>query len=127
MFDPRAIPVRTLALIAALLILVALAFYIPGCVQKNRSQAAQARMEVEQAEAATASGRDAIGTVARSGEASAASEELTRANEQAIRNATGADDRVNLAVHVAGLKALCRRKAFADDPRCAPFKVGNSK
>ncbi len=113
----------TLGVLGIILILALVAFGTSQC-SKRRDAASQARMDAAQGQAASESGRDAIGTVARSGEAAAASEELTRANEQAIRNATGADDRVNLAVHVAGLKALCRRKAFADDPRCAPFKGG---
>jgi Flp pilus assembly protein TadB len=101
------------AAIAVLVVWAAFHFW-----QKSRSQAAQSRVERSQAEAASNSAADAIGTVARSGEDAAASEDLTRSNERDIRNAAGADDKVNPAARDAGLSALCKRQAYANDPRC---------
>lgn len=110
--------VRIVAMIVgALLIIAVLIFGLTEC-QKRRSQAAQARVERSQAEALSNSAADAIGTVARSGEATAASEELTRSNEREIRNAPGANDAVNPAVRDAGLRALCKRGAYRDSERC---------
>lgn len=101
------------AAIAVLVVWAAFHFW-----QKSRSQAAQSRVERSQAQAASNSAADAVGTVARSGEASAASEELTRQNERDIRDAEGANASVNPAVRDAGLTALCKRQAYRDDPRC---------
>jgi Flp pilus assembly protein TadB len=90
--------------------------------EKSRSQAAQARVERGQTQAMSNSAADAVGTVARSGEASAASEALTRSNEQQIRAAPGASDKVNPAERDAGIAALCRRQAYRNDPRCKVAK-----
>jgi hypothetical protein len=75
-------------------------------------------VERSQAEAAANSAADAIGTVAASGEAERASEDLTRINEQQIRAAEGSNAAVNPAARDAGIAALCRRQAYRDDPRC---------
>jgi hypothetical protein len=113
---------RLLTMIAGgVLILALLAFGVRQC-DKRRDQAAQSRMERSQAEAAAESAKDAIGTVSRSGEAAAASEELTRSNEKEIRNAQGADERVGAGVNAAGLRALCLRHTYRNDPRCRVFK-----
>jgi FtsZ-interacting cell division protein ZipA len=104
-------------IVGAVLLLGIIAFGVHSCDQR-RSKAAQSRVERSQAEAASNSAADAINTVAASGEASRASEDLTRSNERDIRNAQGANDKVNPAVRDAGLAALCKRQAYANDPRC---------
>jgi hypothetical protein len=103
-----------------LMLVVAVLFGASQC-QKRRSEAAQARVERSQAEAASKSAEDAIGTVRRSGESEKASEELTRSNEKEIRNAEGANDPVNTAVRDAGLRSLCRRPAYRNHERCKLF------
>ncbi len=110
--------IRTIALIVGLIALALLALYIPSCLQKQRSQAARARVDAEQGKAASDSAKDAIGTVAASGEAAAASEDLTRTNERDIKAAPGANVKVAPQVQAAGLRALCRRKAYAVNPKC---------
>ena len=82
------------------------------------SPAPQSRVGTSQAAAASNSAADAVNTVAASGEASAASEALTRSNERDIRNAQGSDAPVNPAARDAGLHALCLRDAYRADPRC---------
>jgi hypothetical protein len=110
---------RQVVMIAAAVLLVALVIFAgPAMCQKIRSQAAQSRMDSEQSQAASNSAADAVGTVARSGEEAAASEELSRSNEREIRNAQGADERVGAGVNAAGRAALCRREAYKNDPRC---------
>lgn len=108
--------------IAAIIALAVLAVLIltigPAACQKIRSMAAQGRVERSQADAASNSSADAIGAVAASGEASAASEAITRDNERRIREAQGSDAPVNPAARDAGITALCRRQAYANDPRC---------
>lgn len=115
---------RIIAMVATgLLILALLAFGLRQC-DKRRDAAAQARMDKAQAEARAESSADAINTVSRSGEAAAASEELTRNNERDIRAAEGASERVGAGVNTAGRRALCKRAAYKDDPKCAIFRSG---
>lgn len=109
---------RIIAMIVAGAVLFGLvAFGIHSC-DVHRSKAAQSRLDKGQAGAASNSAADAIGTVAASGAASAASEDLTRSNEQQIRAAQGANAPVNPAARDAGLAALCKRATYRDDPRC---------
>ena len=109
----RVIAMIVAAIVAVLVIWAAFHFW-----EKSRSAASQARVERSQAQAASDSSKDAIGTVAASGARETASEDLTRSNEQTIRNAPGAGDVVNPAADAAGRAALCRRDAYRNDPRC---------
>ncbi|HEU4804199.1 MAG TPA: hypothetical protein VFS91_00060 [Nitrobacter sp.] len=102
---------------AAVLILLLGFLYVRSCQQANQ-RAAQSRIDRSQAGAARESAADAINTVSGVSENQAASEGLTRSNRDEILKAEGASDRVNPAVRDAGLRALCRRKAAANDPRC---------
>lgn len=114
----RQVAGRLIAMVAGAILLIAIAGFGLNQCQKRRSQAAQAKVERSQAEAASKSAADAIGTVRASGEAERASEELTRSNEKEIRNAEGANDPVNPAVRDAGLRSLCRRPAYRNNERC---------
>lgn len=117
------IATRTLAMgIGGLLLVLAILFGVSQC-DKRRSERAQERVEDAQHGAAIESGQDAVNTVSRSGEAERASEELTRTNEQEIRNAQGADERVGAGVNAAGLRSLCRRPAYRDHERCKLFNA----
>jgi FtsZ-interacting cell division protein ZipA len=109
---------RLIAIIVGVIALILIVGFTVRSCDKRRSQASQTRVERSQGEAQSNSAADAINTVARSGEAERASEELTRSNEQQIRAAPGANDKVNPAARDAGIAALCRRQAYANDPRC---------
>jgi hypothetical protein len=113
---------RTIAVAIFIAFIVGMMLFGVSQCQKRRSEAAQSRVERSQAEAASNSAADAIGTVARSGETERASEDLTRSNDKEIRNAQGADERVGAGVNAAGLRSLCRRAAYRDDPKCRVFK-----
>jgi hypothetical protein len=109
---------QLIALIGLVLLVALVVFGGPAACNKIRSMGAQSRVDRSQFDAASNSAADAVGTVAASGEASEASEELTRTNERDIRNAQGSGDKVNPAARDAGISALCQRKAYANDPRC---------
>jgi hypothetical protein len=79
-------------------------------------------VERSQGEAATNSAADAINAVTGVGSNQAASEELGRANERDIRAADGASTKIGAGVNAAGLKALCKRAAYRDDPKCKGVK-----
>ena len=109
---------QAIALFALGIVLLVMTGLLLRSCEKRRSAASQARVERSQAEAASNSARDAIGTVAGVGRNEAASEALTRENEGNIRAADGANDAVKPGVRDAGIAALCRRKAYQNDPRC---------
>ena len=112
------IALRTLALIAGLIALTLLALYVPSCLQKQRSRAAQARMNTAQGEAAVASGKDASEAQASVNSNEVASETLGRENERAIRDAEGSTAVVAAPANAAGMRALCSRKSYANTERC---------
>jgi hypothetical protein len=117
-----AISARIIAMIiGVILLIVAVGLFVKSC-DNRRSRAAQARVERSQAEAQANSAADAVNTVAASGEAAAASEALTRSNEKDIRDAKGSNAAVDPAARDAGLRALCLRRAYRDDPKCRVFQ-----
>jgi len=113
---------RAIAMVAGGILIVALLLFGVSQCQKRRNAASQARVEQSQAQAAQDSAKDAINTVAASGERESASEDLTRSNDKDIRAAEGANQRIPTGVDVAGRKALCRRAAYANDPKCKAVK-----
>jgi ABC-type protease/lipase transport system fused ATPase/permease subunit len=112
------IATRLIAIVVGVIVLVLIVGFTVKSCDKRRSQAAQSRVERSQAEAASNSAADAINAVMGVGANQAASEDLGRTNERDIRAAEGADARIGAGVNLAGRKALCKRKAYADDPKC---------
>ena len=115
---PDLTPRRTIALIAGLVLMALLALSVPSCLSKWRSERAQSRVDRSQADAASNSAGDAIATVTGAGKRETASEAMTRSNEREIRDAEGAGEKVKPGVDAAGRRALCRRPAYANDPKC---------
>lgn len=109
---------RIIFFIAGVVVLVLAAVFTVRSCDKRHSRDAQSRLDAAQGDAQANSAADAVNTVAASGEAQAASEEMTRENERNIRAAQGASNAVDPAVRNAGIAALCRRKAYENDPRC---------
>jgi hypothetical protein len=101
------------ALLAALLIAFAV-----NSLTKSKQQAAQAKLDAATGKAGAESAKDAINAVEASGRRSEAIDETTRENERAIREAEGSKDRVNPAVHGAGLAGLCKRAAYRCNAEC---------
>lgn len=104
--------------IPAVLLFVMLFIWGPAACNKIRGLEQQTKIDRGQIEASHQSGSDAVNTVGTVASNQMQSEDLTRSNEKEIRNAQGANDAVNPAVRDAGLRALCRRKASAHDPKC---------
>jgi hypothetical protein len=99
------------------LLIGVIAYGVRSC-DNHKQEAAQGRVDRGQAGAASNSAADAVNTVTGVWSNAAASEELTRQNEKEIRNAEGANDPVNPAARDAGLRSLCRRPAYRDNPKC---------
>ena len=90
----------------------------PAACRKMNSEAARARLGEETAKAASRNGQDAVATIGAAARREQQSDQLTQSNEREIRNAQGADARLDPAVRDAGLGGLCRRPAYRDDERC---------
>ena len=103
-------------MIAMFALLIALAG--PAACRKLNNEAARARLGEESARAASRNGEDAVATVGTAARREQQSDALTRDNEKEIRNAQGADVRLDPAVRDAGLGGLCRRPAYRDSERC---------
>ena len=103
-------------MIAMIALLIALAG--PAACRKLAGEAARARLGEASAKAASRNGKDAVATVVTAARREQPSGELTQSNEKEIRNAQGADARLDPAVRNAGLGSLCRRAAYRDDERC---------
>lgn len=101
-----------IALAAAVVIYFTLDAFFAGNSKK------EAELNANRAGAAIESGADAAGTVGEVGTRASETDMITRENENAIRNAEGADAPVNPAAAAAGRDSLCRRAAYRDSPEC---------
>lgn len=100
------------------LIGLAIALVGPAMCRRINQESARARLGEETARAASRNGEDAVATVGAAARREQQSDALTRDNDKEIRNAQGADVRLDPAVRDAGLDGLCRRPAYRDDQRC---------
>lgn len=114
----KKIAAKLIAIVVGVIVLVLVVGFAVRSCDKRRAAASQARVEHAQAEAASNSAADAINTVTGVGTNQAASEELGRTNDHDIRAAEGANERVGAGVNLAGRRALCKRAAYRDDPKC---------
>ena len=112
-FARRFAPWIMIAMIALLVALIG-----PAACRKLNSESARARLGEASATAASRNGEDAVATVGAAARRERQSSDLTQTNEREIRNAEGADARLDPAVRDAGLGGLCRRPAYRDDERC---------
>ena len=112
-FVRRFAPWIMIAMIALLITLAG-----PAACRKLNSESARARLGEESARAASRNGEDAVATVGAAARREQQSDALTRDNEREIRDAQGAEVRLDPTVRDAGLGGLCRRAAYRDDQRC---------
>lgn len=117
---PAWLTLRVALYLAGALAALALLCWLYAAI--TASPKAEARLGRNTTEAAQESGSDAVNTVGEAGDREAASEDLTRSNEKAIRDAEGADAAVAAPARDAGLQALCRRAAYRDSPRCVGLR-----
>lgn len=112
------ISARLIAIVIGVIALVLIVGFTVRSCDSRHNKAAQSRVERSQGEAASNSAADAINAVTGVGANQAASEELGRTNERDIRAAEGANTKIGPGVDAAGRKALCKRAAYRDDPKC---------
>jgi hypothetical protein len=109
--------IAALSLFLIVLLIIAAFVTVSRCTSGGQ-QRAQGRVTTGQAGAFANSTGDAIATQQAAHGREDASEQLSRTNEEEIRNAQGASAPVNPAVRDAGLRSLCRRAAYRDSARC---------
>ncbi len=112
------------AVAAAIAIVLIIGFFmIRGCIQANQ-RAVHSNVDRGQAGAASNSAVDAISTQGNVSGNATASEATTARNREDIRNAQGADQRIDPAVRNAGFASLCKRAGFrataSGRVRCTP-------
>lgn len=100
------------------LVLILLALLSLGKCAYDRSAKTEIALGKGQAGAAQASGRDAVDTVGNQAASEDEADRITEENEDAIRNAQGADAPVDPAARDAGLASLCRRAAYRGSKQC---------
>lgn len=83
-----------------------------------RTAKATASLATGQAGAAIESGHEAADTIGNRMANDADTDAITRENDDAIRNAEGANAPVAAPVRAAGLASLCRRAAYRGNPKC---------
>lgn len=88
--------------------------------QRAKTNAAVASQTV--AEGRAAAGADAVAVVAASGARDAEITRQTTENTDAIRNAPGADLRLDPGLDAATRRAICMRDSARADPRCQPVQ-----
>lgn len=103
---------------AVVLVLLIVGFFTVRSCQQSAQHAAESRLQQGQMGALSNSAQDALATQGNVAANATASEDLSRTNAEEIRNAKGADARVDPAANAAGLRALCRRAAYRDSPKC---------
>lgn len=115
---PPPLSARIMAFAIGIGLLLVIIFGGLRACQEFRNVKAQSKVDRGQAGAFRNSASDAVDTIGDVSSNQAAGVEIGRRNEEEIRNAKGADQRVDPAANAAGLRALCRRRSHRDDPAC---------
>jgi len=111
--------IRHVPFILAGVVLFAVLF-IGKCVY-DRNSKTRVELGKNQTDAALASGKDAVSTIAETHSDEIATDKITSENEKAIRNAKGSNEVVSSPANDAGLASLCRRAAYRKRPECMQY------
>lgn len=107
---------RVILFLVIAAVVLALMFLTQCAMTRNAKT--EVNVSKGQAGAAVASGSDAVDTVGVVSANATAADAMTKENEDAIRNAEGADAPVSAPVRDAGLASLCRRASYRNDAKC---------
>ncbi len=91
---------------------------IVASIIHGQREAAQNKVDAGMGQARSESAADAMQTVERAHDAQAQSEALSRENEDAIRNAPGANQAVDPRVSDVARRRLCERASLRRTPEC---------
>jgi hypothetical protein len=110
-------PLGKVTFALGLVLLLVLAFFaIRGIFVGSAKD--EVRLSRNQAEAAVASGTDAVATVGKQMKREEAIDATTRDNTNAIRSAPGADTPISPELDAIARERLCRRAAYTKHPDC---------
>lgn len=109
---------KVLIFAAALALAALVAWLLFASWTGGKTAKTETKLGAAQVEAATGSGRDAVGTVAGHAQTSEEIDNLTRSNADDIFEADGADAPVAAGVRDAGKRSLCKRAAYRDSKQC---------
>lgn len=113
--------VAVAAVVLALVLLAAWFVTEPG---RARQRAAEAEVSAKLSDARTRSAGEAIAIQDAASDAAARSEQLSRETADAIRNAPGADQRLDPDLNRAARQRLCLRAAYRERPECVQLARG---
>ena len=105
--------------IAAVILIVALVLFLRSCgAAPARQEVAQAKVGEAVAQGTVGAARDATAITGNTMDQAAAIDRQTETSNATIKTASGAATPVDPAAALAGLRALCLRRAYHDQPRC---------
>lgn len=107
-----------LAAIAAIVLVVALAWFLIASWQHDRRAAGEAKVGSAMGEAHGKSAAEAGAIIDGAHAAAVQSEALSRENADAIRSAQGAGQALDPALNDAGRRSLCRRPSYRRTAEC---------
>lgn len=109
---------KGLAVLAAVLLVAAGAYYFVTGPQRAHAQAAQANADANAATGTVQAAKDALKITVDTQALHGRIDVITKENTDAIRNAPGAAAPVDAALHGTGLRALCLYDAYHDSVAC---------
>ncbi|MXO66245.1 hypothetical protein [Altericroceibacterium endophyticum] len=115
------LPARLAIVLLAALAIAGATLWLSRVSQNARQARAEARLQQDSAEAAMASGRDAVASLGAQASAESAIDRITQENADVILNAEGADAPVADPARNAALLSLCRRDAYRGSATCVQF------
>jgi hypothetical protein len=89
---------------------------------RQKAKAAEARGTAIVAKGDSAASAAAAGAVADFGDRQTDRNQLDQENSRDIQNQPGAHDAIATGVHDAGIRSLCKRAAYRDDPQCVRLR-----
>ena len=120
--------VRIAQIAGGVILIVAIVLWLRSCgAAPAQRAAAQARIGEAVAEGTAGAAQRATEITGNTMDQAAAIDRQTEANNVTIRSATGASAPVDPGAASAGLRALCMRRAYHDQPGCvALLKAGTA-
>lgn len=109
---------KPIAWVIGAVIIAGLIWWLVTSLMGGKSAKVEAELNRNQAGAALESGKDAVGVVGGVGERASDADRITQENRDAIGKAKGADAAIEPEALDAGIRALCRRKAYQDSEVC---------
>lgn len=113
---------KPIAWVIGAVIIAGVAWWLITSLMGGKSAKVEAELNRNQAGAALESGKDAVGVVGGVGDRASEADRITQENRDAIKSAPGAAQTIEPEALDAGIRALCRRKAYQDSEVCKELR-----